>query len=270
MTVEYWCWLPSLSGRVFEESNDFEGKLCNASSPFRFEVASSSDLLARIIAKGGADQSISAGPGPKDVIIDVLDEGGLCRISSQSAGFHELASAWSAFRVALDGCSRTKFNCSSMNLPVGIAAGADPFDALARKMLESVETITDAIAYLAGDSFEWTEAEEPTGLLRAECDANVLYFGAFMDLYRDRFDKSDRKRMIREMERRAGKLDMACRYVDGREVHWFNRTTVILSRTALIISIIAILISIVVRRSRTISMSSNTDDRVRSTSEGRS
>ncbi len=112
-------------------------------------------------------------------------------------------------------------------------------------MLESVETVADTVSYLASDSFKWTRIDDPVSLLRAECDANALYFDAFMDFYSDRFDKADRIEKIKEMRRRVGKLDMGCRYVSGVESHWFNRTTVILSRSAIVISIIAILISVV-------------------------
>lgn len=168
-----------------------------------------------------------------------MDKGGLCRLTRTSARDHELYDAWMTFRAALDGCLETKFNCSSMNLPVEVKAGDYPHSVLARVMLESVETNVDMIAYSAGNSFRWTKKDNPVCDPRAECDSNVLYFSAFMDIYKDKFYGSVWDRLSREMARRAKKMEMANRHVDCRERHWFNRTTVILSMTAITVSIIA-------------------------------
>lgn len=249
--------MPSLSGRVFEEGNDFEKKLTSYRESgdnkpgFRFRVAppSDCDMLATVNAVLGDDLPDGDILDPMVVVIDIIDKGGLCRISSVSGGFNELRDAWSAFRNALDGCSDTEFDCSSMRLPIRVEASEDQYDALARKMLDSVEANVDMIAYVAGNAFKWTKKENPVCFARADCDANALYFSAFMDLYKDKFKKSDCwDERVAEMKRRVDKLNMACRLVDGRETHWFNRTSVILSRSAVIIAIIAVVITLFCRR----------------------
>ena len=247
-----WCWLPSLSGRVFEEQNDFRTKLVeygedgDLPSEYGFEIAESAneDALVTIIARFKSDSYQHRSEiGPRDIIVDVMDERGLCRLTHTSAREHELYDAWKTFRIALDGCSETKFNCSSMKLPVVVKADEKPHMVLARIMLESVETNADIIAYSAGKSFRWTKKDNPVCNPRAECDSNVLYFNAFMDHYKKWFEEDDWSRLSKEMDRRAKKMEMAQRHVDCRERHWFNRTTVILSITAITVSVIAAIIT---------------------------
>ncbi len=239
--------MPSLSGRIFEHGSDFEKKLTDYETPsFGFRIVPSSDrsVLATVLTTSYEEPPEDSAHSPNAVTIEIIDVGGICRISSATNEFEDLRSAWSAFRRALDGCSDTGFDCSSMILPIKIENSENPYDVLARKMLDSVEANVDMIAYSAGKSFKWTKKENPISFARADCDANALYFSFFMELYKNKLESRCWSARIAEMERRMDKLEMACRLVEDREMHWFNRTSVTLSRSAVVIAIIAVLISI--------------------------
>ena len=80
---------------------------------------------------------------------------------------------------------------------------------------------------------------------RAECSTNVLYFNAFMDLYKDRFNIDDWSKIKKGMKLRASRMDIATNHATCKERHWFNRINIQLSLNALASALVATTVSII-------------------------
>lgn len=251
MPITRWCWLPSLSGRVFE--GDFTAKLSDyritgsESQPFRFIVQEEHACNAFITVIAQPREIDRSTDLLKDgVVIDVMDPYGICRLTSNGSPESMMIGAWTAFRVALDGCSSTRFTCSAMSIPIENRGPEPiPYESLARCFLKSMETNVDVTAYLTGGAFRWARRENPVCKPRAESDSNTVYFEAYMDLYRDRFTDDELHRLTEEMSRRSRKAEMAYRYAECDGRHWYNRTGMLVSSCALLVAVVAVFVAVV-------------------------
>lgn len=233
MTVG-WCWLPNLSGRVFSDRYDLIRKLEDQdnSESHSFKVADqpTSDAMVTVIASDRATG--------RKVVIDVMDQYGLCRLTGHEEGPYDSYFAWSEFRMLLDGCSGTAFSCSAMNLPVRVSEGTSVLDAIARRFLLAVETNSDIVTHAVGTGeFRWRNRRNPVCDPRAECDSNIVYFRSFIEFYRDRLNDTDGRSWEKEMDFRERKVEMAHRYAGCVSNHGFGRATLIISIAALVVSI---------------------------------
>jgi len=156
--------------------------------------------------------------------IEILHEGGLCsikivenKLNSYKAAKVWIEEVWKGFRMIIDGCSGTDCDCTSM-VPVYLEPGRSVYEEIAQAFIRTLEYEADFANHVVGRIIRdknkkslnrWENLWGKANHLQNISLSNQLYFGRFLDIYRDEFTPERIEELTRIMDAWCDKARIA-------------------------------------------------------------
>ena len=157
--------------------------------------------------------------------INILDDGGYCSVEIEDKKPKLdlrtqvlIDDVWKGFRIIMDGCSGTVCDCTAA-MPIYIEADEEPdeksiFDKIAENFIRKIERETDGAIGVVGDIINkkdsktledweilWKKSRELQNLTKS----NHLYFGTFLEIYKEKFSRERVEKLDKMMIARCEK-----------------------------------------------------------------